>query len=49
MYTCDFGECVLLANKCNSKIDCHDESDETDCQYLEVTRQMLHMAHHYPP
>ena len=35
-YTCDYGACIDLANKCNSKIECHDESDETTCQYLEV-------------
>ena len=36
VYTCDSGACIALANKCNSKIECLDESDETNCQYLEV-------------
>ena len=36
VYTCDSGACIDLANKCNSKIECLDESDETNCQYLEV-------------
>jgi len=36
VYTCDSGACIALANKCNSKIECSDESDETNCQYLEV-------------
>ena len=36
VYTCDSGACIDLANKCNSKIECTDESDETNCQYLEV-------------
>ena len=35
-YTCDYGACIPLANKCNSKIDCIDESDESSCNYLEV-------------
>ena len=30
------GECIPLANKCNSRIDCDDESDESSCSYLEV-------------
>ena len=40
-YTCDYGACIDLANKCNSKIECHDESDETTCQYLEVPEPLL--------
>merc|ERR1719206_1706395 len=35
-FTCDSGACIPLANKCNSKIDCEDESDESQCAYLEV-------------
>ena len=35
-YTCDYGECIPLSKKCNSKIDCKDGSDERSCQYLEV-------------
>ena len=30
------GDCIPLANKCNSRIDCEDESDESSCSYLEV-------------
>ncbi|XP_023348145.1 uncharacterized protein LOC111716869 [Eurytemora carolleeae] len=35
-FTCSSGECIPLANKCNSKIDCTDESDESQCNYLQV-------------
>ena len=35
-FTCNTGSCIPLANKCNSKIDCGDESDESQCTYLEV-------------
>ena len=35
-FTCNTGACIPLANKCNSKIDCEDESDESQCTYLEV-------------
>ena len=35
-FTCNSGACIPLANKCNSKIDCEDESDESQCAYLEV-------------
>ena len=35
-FTCNTGSCIPLANKCNSKIDCADESDESQCTYLEV-------------
>ena len=36
-FTCNSGACIPLANKCNSKIDCEDESDESQCAYLEVS------------
>ena len=52
-YTCDYGTCIPLANKCNSKIDCWDESDEGSCQYLEVTARNLeqesHIGYRYHP
>ena len=36
MYTCDSGHCIQLADKCNSKLDCQDGSDERNCLYLQV-------------
>ena len=35
-FTCKSGDCIPLANKCNSRIDCDDASDELSCSYLEV-------------
>lgn len=32
-FQCDNGRCISLAWKCDSQDDCHDNSDERDCEY----------------
>ena len=39
MFTCKSGGCIPLANKCNSRVDCEDGSDELSCSYLQVRTQ----------
>ncbi len=34
MFTCQNGDCIPLAKKCDTNLDCLDESDESDCSYL---------------
>lgn len=34
-YTCDSGQCIDLARRCDTVNDCDDESDEVDCFYLQ--------------
>ena len=46
-FTCNSGACIPLANKCNSKIDCEDESDESQCAYLEVGQVSLFEVGHF--
>lgn len=31
---CNSGECVPETCLCDGKVDCQDESDEEDCEYL---------------
>ena len=31
------GDCIPLASKCNSRLDCKDGSDEAECSYLQVS------------
>jgi len=33
-FTCDNGECLELSHRCNTAVDCADESDEYLCDYL---------------
>ena len=33
-FTCDDGQCVSIANRCDQIINCRDKSDETDCKLL---------------
>ena len=37
MFTCKSGGCIPLANKCNSRVDCDDGSDELSCSYLQAS------------
>ena len=41
MFTCKSGGCIPLANKCNSRVDCDDGSDELSCSYLQVGTKFL--------
>ena len=34
LYTCSSGECIDLANRCNTELDCADKTDEQYCDYL---------------
>ena len=33
-YTCNSGYCIPLYQKCNTELNCEDESDEQNCNYL---------------
>ena len=44
MFTCKSGGCIPLANKCNSRVDCEDGSDELSCSYLQVRTQLYYSS-----
>ena len=35
-YTCDEGSCIELSKKCDLRVDCPDQSDETGCTLLDI-------------
>ena len=35
-FTCNSGHCIPLSDRCNIELDCADESDEKDCDYLSL-------------
>ena len=38
---------IPLANKCNSRVDCDDGSDELSCSYLQVDSKMWNLISSY--
>ena len=37
-FTCTSGHCIDLKNRCNTKYDCKDKSDEEDCVFLKAEK-----------
>ena len=35
-FTCDSGHCIELEKKCDGIVDCEDDSDELNCEFLLV-------------
>ena len=35
-FTCDDGQCIDINSRCNQLLDCRDESDEKDCNLLDL-------------
>ncbi|XP_076045647.1 uncharacterized protein LOC143027884 [Oratosquilla oratoria] len=35
-FTCNYGDCIPLTSRCDAKYDCHDHSDERNCQWVVV-------------
>ena len=35
-FTCDDGSCIALSRKCDLRVDCPDQSDETNCTLLDI-------------
>ena len=40
-YNCKDGSCVRIEERCNSKIDCFDASDESDCDIISIPKSYL--------
>ncbi len=36
-YTCDSGDCIDLAKRCDTVTDCKDKSDEVNCYYVQFS------------
>lgn len=45
-FTCDDATCIDLATRCDFKYDCHDNSDELDCQVIAFPKDY---QYHLPP
>ena len=40
-YNCQDGSCVAIEQRCDSKFDCFDDSDERGCNKIEIPKSYL--------
>ena len=46
-YGCNKSECVALSKRCDEVPDCADESDEDNCELVDINESKYHKE--YPP
>ena len=46
-YGCNTSECVALTKRCDEVLDCKDESDEDNCEVVDIDLSKYHKE--YPP
>ena len=43
-FTCGYGKCIDLSNRCDKKKDCNDESDESSCEIVKLDEDKYRKA-----
>ena len=40
-FTCDYGQCINIEQKCDQTEDCKDFSDEEHCQIVDINKRYM--------